>query len=144
MQLQKCSIQDVGKLALFNKQLIEDEKSDNAMDLMDLERRMKEFLETEYDAYFFIENSQIIGYALLRVTSNPVYLRQFFIDRDHRKRHYGTQAFHMLLEYLGIKEIDLDVLPWNKRGLAFWKQCGFSETCIAMKYKEQRGINCTK
>lgn len=144
MQLQKCSIQDAGKLALFNKQLIEDEKSDNPMDLIDLERRMKEFLETEYDAYFFIENSQIIGYALLRVTSNPVYLRQFFIDRDHRKRHYGTQAFHMLLEYLGIKEIDLDVLPWNKRGLAFWKQCGFSETCIAMKYKEQRGINCTK
>ncbi len=144
MQLQKCSIQDAGKLALFNKQLIEDEKSDNPMDLMDLERRMKEFLETEYDAYFFIENSQIIGYALIRNTSNPVYLRQFFIDRDHRKRHYGTQAFHMLLEYLGIKEIDLDVLPWNKRGLAFWKQCGFSETCIAMKYKEQRGINCTK
>lgn len=136
MQLQKCSIQDAGKLALFNKQLIEDEKSDNPMDLMDLERRMKEFLETEYDAYFFIENSQIIGYALIRNTSNPVYLRQFFIDRDHRKRQYGTQAFHMLLEYLGIKEIDLDVLPWNKRGLAFWKQCGFSETCIAMKYKE--------
>lgn len=117
MQLQKCSIQDAGKLALFNKQLIEDEKGDNPMDLMDLERRMKEFLETEYNAYFFIENSQIIGYA---------------------------QAFHMLLEYLGIKEIELDVLPWNKRGLAFWKQCGFSETCIAMKYKEQRGINCTK
>ncbi len=119
MQLQKCSIQDAGKLALFNKQLIEVEKSDNPMDLNELERRMKEFLETEYDAYFFIENSQIIGYA---------------------------QAFHMLLEYLGIKEIDLDldVLPWNKRGLAFWKQCGFSETCIAMKYKEQRGINCTK
>lgn len=71
MQLQKCSIQDAGKLALFNKQLIEDEKGDNPMDLMDLERRMKEFLETEYNAYFFIENSQIIGYA---------------------------QAFHMLLE----------------------------------------------
>ncbi len=44
MQLQKCSIQDAGKLAIFNKQLIEDEKSDNPMDLMDLERRMKEFL----------------------------------------------------------------------------------------------------
>ena len=31
MQLQKCSIKDVAKLALLNKQLIEDEKSDNAM-----------------------------------------------------------------------------------------------------------------
>ena len=38
MQLQKCSIQDAGKFALFNKQLIEDEKSDNPMDLNELER----------------------------------------------------------------------------------------------------------
>ena len=37
MQLQKCSIQDAGKFALFNKQLIEDEKSDNPMDLNELE-----------------------------------------------------------------------------------------------------------
>ena len=53
MQLQKCSIKDVAKLALLNKQLIEDEKSDNAMNINELEKRMKEFLETDYSAYFF-------------------------------------------------------------------------------------------
>lgn len=42
----------------------------------------------------------------------------------------------MLLQYLDIKEIDLEVLPWNKDGLAFWKHLGFNETCIAMRYKE--------
>lgn len=136
MQLQKCSIKDVAKLALLNKQLIEDEKSDNAMNINELEKRMKEFLETDYSAYFFIEDSQIVGYALIRNTDNPVYLRQFLIDRNYRKNHYGTQAFQMLLKYLDIKEIDLEVLPWNKSGLAFWKHCGFNETCIAMRYKE--------
>ena len=136
MQLQKCSIKDVAKLALLNKQLIEDEKSDNAMNINELEKRMKEFLETDYSAYFFLEDSQIVGYALIRNTDNPVYLRQFLIDRNYRKNHYGTQAFQMLLKYLDIKEIDLEVLPWNKSGLAFWKHCGFSETCIAMRYKE--------
>ena len=136
MQLQKCSIKDVAKLALLNKQLIEDEKSDNAMNINELEKRMKEFLETDYSAYFFIEDSQIVGYALIRNTDNPVYLRQFLIDRNYRKNHYGTQAFQMLLKYLDIKEIDLEVLPWNKSGLAFGKHCGFSETCITMRYKE--------
>ena len=136
MQLQKCSIKDVAKLALLNKQLIEDEKSDNAMNINELEKRMKEFLETDYSAYFFIEDSQIVGYALIRNTDNPVYLRQFLIDRNYRKNHYGTQAFQMLLKYLDIKEIDLEVLPWNKSGLAFWKHGGFSETCITMRYKE--------
>lgn len=141
MQLQKCTMKDVAKLALLNKQLIEDEKSDNAMNISELERRMKGFLETDYNAYFFIENSQIIGYALIRNTSNPIYLRQFFIGRDYRRHHYGTQAFQMLLKHLDInetshyREIDLEVLPWNKNGLEFWKHCGFSETCIAMRYK---------
>lgn len=136
MQLQKCTMEDVTKLALLNKQLIEDEKSDNVMNISELERRMKGFLETDYSAYFFIENSQVIGYAFIRNTSKPTYLRQFLIDRDYRKHHYGTQAFQMLLRYLDIKEIDLEVLSWNKNGLAFWKHCGFSETCIAMRYKE--------
>lgn len=130
MELQKCYAKDAGTLALLNKQLIEDEKSDNAMNISELEGRMKEFLETDYSAYFFIEDNQIIGYALVRNTSRPVYLRQFRIDRKYRKHHYGTQAFQMLLKYL-------EVLPWNKNGLAFWKQCGFNETCIAMRYKAE-------
>ena len=136
MQIQKCTMKDVPKLALLNKQLIDDEKSDNPMNINELENRMKGFLETDYSAYFFIEDSQIIGYALIKNTSNTVYLRQFLIDRNYRKQHYGTQAFQMLLQYLDIKEIDLEVLPWNKDGLAFWKHCGFNETCIAMRYKE--------
>lgn len=136
MQIQECTITDVAKLAVLNKQLIDDEKSDNPMNINELESRMKGFLETDYSAYYFIEDSQIIGYALIRNTSNPVYLRQFLIDRSYRKQHYGTQAFQMLLQYLDIKEIDIEVLPWNKNGLAFWKHCGFNETCIAMRYKE--------
>lgn len=136
MQIQKCTMADVSKLALLNKQLIDDEKSDNSMSIKELESRMKGFLETDYSAYFFIEDSQIIGYALIRNTSSPVYLRQFLIDRNYRKHHYGTQAFQMLLQYLDVKEIDLEVLPWNKGGLDFWRHCGFHETCIAMRYKE--------
>lgn len=134
MQLQKCTMKDVPKLALLNKQLIDDEKSDNPMSIKELESRMKGFLETDYSAYFFIEDSQIIGYALIRNTSDPVYLRQFLIDRKYRKQHYGARAFQMLVQHLDIKEIDLEVLPWNKDGLAFWKHCGFNETCIAMRY----------
>ena len=130
MQLQKCTMIDVPKLALLNKQLIDDEKSDNPMNINELETRMKGFLETDYSAYFFIEDRQIIGYALIRNTSNPVYLRQFLIDRDYRKQHYGVQAFQMLLQYLDIKEIDLEVLPWNKNGLAFGSIAGLMKPVL--------------
>lgn len=136
MQIQECTIDDVPKLAALNKQLIDDEKSDNPMTINELENRMSAFLNTEYSAYFFIVDSQVIGYALVNKTVEPIYLRQFLIDRNYREQHYGKQAFQMLLQHLDIKEIDLEVLPWNKNGLAFWKHCGFNETCIAMRYKE--------
>ena len=93
-------------------------KGDNPMDLMDLERRMKEFLETEYNAYFFIENSQIIGYA---------------------------QAFHMLLEYLGIKRNRVRCIAVEQKRIGFLGNSAVSvRLVLQMKYKEQRGINCTK
>lgn len=56
MRIQKCTIADVPILAKLNKQLIDDEKSDNSMNISELENRMTEFLESEYNAYFFIRN----------------------------------------------------------------------------------------
>lgn len=67
MQIQKCTMMDVPKLALLNKQLIEDEKSDNLMNINELESRMKGFLETDYSAYFFIEDSQTLDMHSLEI-----------------------------------------------------------------------------
>lgn len=106
------------------------------MSISELENRMNIFLNTEYNAYFFIDNSQIIGYALLKITVEPVYLRQFLIDREYRGQHYGKQAFQMLMQHLELDKIDIEVLPWNQIGCSFWKSCGFKETCISMRYEK--------
>ena len=82
MQITRCSSRDIHELAVLNKRLIEDEKSDNPMGIPELEERMNTFLSGDYDAYFFAEAGKTIGYALVRRTSSPLYLRQFFIDRD--------------------------------------------------------------
>ena len=84
---------------------------------------------------FFKEAEEIIGYALIRHTCSPLYLRQFYIDRAYRRKHYGEKAFHELLKLLQVDTIDIDVLPWNEAGLQFWKSLGFTETCISMNYK---------
>ena len=105
------------------------------MSISELENRMREFLKTDYIAYFFIENSKIIGYALLKNTVEPVYLRQFLIDREYREQHYGKQAFQMLMQHLEVDKIDIEVLPWNQIGYSFWKSCGFKELNISMRYE---------
>lgn len=134
MQIKKCVIEDCCKLAEMNKKLIDDEKSDNPMNIEELQNRMRDFLDGDYSAYFFMKDDIVIGYALVRHTSNPLYLRQFFIDREYRQKKNGKQAFQKLMTYLKVETIDIDVLPWNNVGISFWKSCGFKETCISMRY----------
>jgi len=135
MLIKECTHQDVSQLALMNKHLIEDERSNNPMSIAELEGRMSSFIDNGYNAYFFIENEIVLGYALIKQDVTPPYLRQFYVEREFRCRHYGKRAFYQLIEYLQIDTIDIDVLPWNERGYLFWKSCGFDDTCISMRYK---------
>ena len=135
MHIQKCTLEDAALLSQMNKRLIDDEKSTNSMTAEELEERMRGFLSTEYSAYFFMQDETVVGYALVKDTEKPLYLRQFFIDREYRRQHLGRQAFHLLLDYLQTDTINLDVLPWNEPGLRFWESCGFAPTCISMQYK---------
>ena len=140
MQIIKCSRQDVPLLAAMNKCLIEDEQSSNPMTIKELEKRMEDFLSDEYSAYFFLDDKsessdKTIGYALVKHTASPLYLRQFYINREYRRKHLGSEAFKLLLDYLETDKIDIDVLPWNEKGMAFWKSMGFTETCISMRYQ---------
>lgn len=115
-------------LAELNCQLIEDEKSTNMMTISELKDRMHEFINTVYSAYLFVDESRkkAIGYALIDHSQSPLYLRQFFISRDCRRSHYGTIAFHKLIQELAVSCIEVDVLSWNSRGLSFWKSLGFT------------------
>lgn len=133
MIIKKCTIEDVEKLAELNKQLIEDEKSDNKMNLAELEVRMRTFLESDYCAYFFMKGLNIIGYALVNINVNPVYLRQFLIERNYRRNHLGKKAVDLLLQELKIDSLDIEVLSWNEVGMKFWENCGFIERSRYMR-----------
>ncbi len=136
MEIRKCTLEDVSRLAVLNKQLIEDEQSNNPMTVQELEERMSGFLNSEYDAYLFLVEEEVVGYALVKRTCKPLYLRQFLITREYRQRHYGTEAFHALLKYLDVDRMDIEVLPWNERGMRFWESCGFKEISRYMRLEK--------
>jgi len=135
LEIYECTEKDIKLLAEMNKQLIEDEKADNLMDITQLENRMSNFINNGYKAFSFINEEKIIGYALCDMTKEPIYLRQFFINREERRKHYGKNAFKILLERLEIKEIEIDVLKLNESGLKFWESIGFKEQYKRMKFK---------
>lgn len=96
MHLRQATQHDVLLLAQLNRQLIIAEGSDNPMDEAQLATRMLGFLASTYQAWVFLVADDVIGYALVDMGCDPVYLRHFLICDTFRRRGYGRQAFGLL------------------------------------------------
>jgi len=133
--LRPATLADAEELAVMNRQLIEDEKHDNPMTISELEERMKGFLTDGYEAIMCTgDQSKTIGYALINKTAKPLYLRQFFINRNERRKGYGRRFFNELLEHLYTNAIDIEVMIWNEAGKAFWESLNFQPRSLYMRY----------
>ncbi len=135
MEIQKAKFRDCPILAQMNYQLIKDEGHRNPMNQAQLALRMKKWLGGEYKAYLFTVREKPIGYCLYRKEKEFVYIRQFYIERPHRKRGWGRSAFNLLRKQVWKKTpiLRMDVLVDNKVGLGFWKALGFRDYCLTME-----------
>ncbi|MFM9278758.1 GNAT family N-acetyltransferase [Paenibacillus jiagnxiensis] len=133
LSIRICSDEDLDLLAVLNKQLIEDEQNDNSMTAKQLKERLRTFIHGGYKAYLFEERGETIGYALVDHGRQPLYLRQFFISRDCRRKGYGKLSFERLQHFLGTNNLDVEVMYWNSSGYEFWKSLGFRERSIYMR-----------
>jgi len=137
MKWRVAAFDEVPRLAAMNRRLIEDEGHRNRMTLEQLGERMEGFLRGEYTAILFLEATEVVGYALLRPVDGGIRIRQFFIERDRRRRGLGRAAVRALLEEVvpAGRRIELEVLETNPEGLAFWRGVGFSDYCRTLEFR---------
>jgi len=141
MPIVKCTPADCYKLALLNKQMIEEEDDNNAFSIERLEERIAELLNSSrYEAYFYLLNGETLGYALIRTDSTPKSLRQYFIYPGIRRRGQGRAFLFELMERLGDDIIDLEVLSKNKSVIKFWEDMGFAPRKLTMRYSKISAI----
>ena len=126
---------DVPWLAKMNQQLIKDEGHRNKMTLAELEQRMSDFLQTEYEAVITCLNQADIGYALYRQDPEWLYLRQIFVIEEMRRKGLGRRFIEWLKDnpWKECDRIRTDVLVDNIAGIDFWKAVGFKEYCITLE-----------
>ena len=138
MDFRRATETDVPLLAKLNHALIEDEGHRNAMTLLELEQRMAEWLRSDYEATLFLDQGNVIGYALYRFDAEWVYLRQLFVVREHRRRGAGRAAFEWLTTHAWTDsaQIRLDVLVTNEAGIRFWRAVGFTDYCLTMEFNK--------
>jgi GNAT superfamily N-acetyltransferase len=126
---------DVPIVARMNQQLIEDEGHRNPMNLAELESRMRSMIEGDYTATLFEWHGRLVAYALWREEPDWVYLRQFFVARDYRRRGIGSRAVRKLTCEIWPpgQRIRVDVLIGNQPALEFWRAAGFVDYLITLE-----------
>jgi GNAT superfamily N-acetyltransferase len=135
MKYRFATVRDAHLIAPMNHQLIRDEGHRNAMSRAELEERMTEWLEGEYQAVLFEDSQGTAGYALFKWEPEWVYLRQFFVQPNRRHTGIGKAAIIWLLAnaWGDAYRIRLDVLAGNAAGIAFWRSLGFADYCLTME-----------
>ena len=116
-----ASFEDAQVLGELNHQLIQDEGHRNPVTVPELANRVRRWLETDYRASIFEDDSGIIAYALYREEKDHLYLRQFFVQRHKRRAGIGQQCVKILFSQVWPKDkrITVDVLCQNQVGIAF-------------------------
>jgi len=105
------------------------------MTVAELEQRMRGWLAGEYRAVLFEEGGAVVAYALFREQSEEIYLRQLFVVPHRRSQGIGRRAVEILRSQVWprTKRLTVDVLVVNKRGVAFWRQVGYTDYCLSLE-----------
>ena len=142
---------DLTLLAEMNKRLIDDERSRNPMTVSELRERMRGWLLTDWHIRLFNdETKNVVGYAVYQLRPDDyfpemkiVYLRQLYIEREHRSRGLGQQALQLLIEreFCEASAVVIEVLETNPRGYHFWSKTGFEPYCTTMRLPIQSRVD---
>ena len=136
MRYRIATIDDLSLLTRMNRKLVEDEQHRNRfMTMPELEGRMQNFLTGKYRAVIFEDGRETLAYALFCDEGDHIYLRQFFVSRNHRRQGIGRKAVEILKEHVWPKDkrITVGILSHNKVGYAFWKAVGFSDYAVELE-----------
>ncbi len=139
-----AQLSDLPQLAIMNSCLVDDQGSENPFSLEEYEVRFREWLDTDiWTVDVFLSDGQMIGYSVYQERKDyyypeeaVIYIRQYYIERSHRRLGLGKAAFQILIDTRfpkDIQSIALDVVATNSEGQNFWRKIGFNEYFVAMK-----------
>ncbi len=134
MNYRHAVVGDIPVIAAMNLAMIRDTGHRNPMNREQLADRLAGWLRGDYRAVLFEDANATAGYALYRVDPDGIYLRQFFVAPEFRRRGVGRGALAWLLavEWRG-RRIRLEALMGNRAAIAFWHAVGFKEYGVILE-----------
>jgi ribosomal protein S18 acetylase RimI-like enzyme len=91
---------------------------------------------TERFTFWAVAGGERCGFAMVRMQPDwllpertVAYIAEFYVFPAFRRRGIGRLLAGRMIEFArsrGAEDVELDVLPTNRRGLQFWQAVGFS------------------
>src|SRR5438552_13093135 len=130
-----ATAEDSTLLAELTHQLIQDEGHRSRMRVVELERRMRDWVAGDYRAVLFEEGSEVVAYALFRELPDEIYLRQLFVVRHRRREGIGRRALDALRAEIWPKDkrLTVEVLVANEPAVAFWRSVGYADYALTLE-----------
>ena len=137
MNFRRATLKDAPLLGRLNVQLIEDEGHGSPLTVTQLTDRMRDWLATVYTGVIFEDERGVVAYAVYQEEVDQVYLRQFFVVREHRRQGVGRLAMHLLFRDIWPqrKRLTVSVLADNLPARAFWRSVGYSEYSLTLEIR---------
>ncbi|HEY0817693.1 MAG TPA: GNAT family N-acetyltransferase [Rhizobacter sp.] len=129
-----ASLADAPALGRLNHLLIRDEGHRNPMGECELVERMHAWLADDgYEALLGFDGDDLVAYVLWRHEPDCVYLRQIFVQREHRRQGVARHLMLSVFERWPGKRLVVDVLAGNARALAFWRRMGYRDYAVMLE-----------
>lgn len=129
-----ATVADAAVLGRLNHLLIRDEGHRNPMDVDALVERMRAWLSDDgYEALLGFDGDDLVAYVLWRDEPDCVYLRQIFVQREHRRQGVARHLMLSVFERWPDKRLTVDVLAGNARALAFWRRMGYRDYAVMLE-----------
>jgi GNAT superfamily N-acetyltransferase len=125
---------DLELLAEWNWQLIRDEGHRNRMTPAELKERMRGWLAADYAAHIFSSDGKDVAYCLHRDDDDDgIFLRQFFVHREHRRAGIGRAAMGILFGLWRGKRLTVNVLCGNSAAVNFYRSLGYRDYYLCLE-----------
>jgi len=134
LELQKISIQTfLETFGAVNSALDMNQYLDNAMNVAQLERELK---EKASQFYFALQNQEVIGYLKINIgvaqtesiDKNAFEIERIYVVKNHLGKHVGKLLFDFAIDLakkLNKNKVWLGVWEKNERAINFYQKNGF-------------------
>ena len=142
-KVRKATLEDIPSIHNLVCELAEYEKARHEV-TADIEQYQKDFQEGLFDAFVIETGGCIVGTTIFYLTYSTwkgkmIYLEDFIIAQNERKKGYGKKLFEHFIQYCkasNSKIVRWHVLDWNQLAIDFYDKypVTYSDEWVTVKW----------